>query len=254
MAVVPIARHTGACLRLAAALLGLLWAGEACPVEAAFSPPTMWARSVDGRSTYQEWDKFVAPAGPNPPNSPNVPLGASVDAAPFNPNGVADVVESSGASFITSGGNIYSPTAVTDFDVSVPNFGAAATWTTVLVQLRTQGSLLDVSAVRVTGGGGPYAAVDSALLFSQALGGFGGVLEDRWFEFHLPGNAGAYLVEFHAAESSMSLDKLAIDTVWTSAATPIDEPNPVPEPGAIALLAGGTLAALAWRLGARRRR
>lgn len=222
-------------------LVAALVALAASPAIAAFVSPTQWVRSADPRSTYQEWDKFVSSAGPNSPNSPNVPVGAVVDAPPTNPNGTADLIETSGTSFVTGGGNIYSFAAATDFDVTVPNYSEpSASWTTVLVQLSTLGSLLDSASVRVSSGGTTYQPVESALLFSQVLGGFGGVQQDRWFEFHLPGNAASYLVEFNSVESSMSLDRVAVDTAWTSAATPLNAPNPVvPEPGSVGLALGG---------------
>ncbi len=202
---------------------------------AAFVSPSGWTRS-DASSTYQEWDKFSSPAGPNAPNSPNVPAGAVVDAAPFNPNGAANVIDSSGASFVTSGGNIYSPSAIIDIDVQVPNYNAgAALWTTIILQTRTQGSLLDLNSIRIEHNSNTYTPVEQQLMFQQNLGGFGGVLQDRWFEFHLPGNAASYTIQFAGAESSVSLDKVAVDTIWTAAASPINEPQPVPEPAGLAL-------------------
>jgi hypothetical protein len=217
-------------------------------VHAALIAPSSWVRGVDPSSTYQEWDIFNSPAGPNPPNSPGVPAGSTVAAAPFNSNGVANVVETSGASFRTGGGNIYSPSAIVDVDVTVPNFAAAAaTWTTVILQTRTQGSSLDVGSVRLTSPAGTVSPADSALLFTQALGGPGGTLEDRWFQFVLPGNAAAYTLEFAGAETSVSLDKVSVDTVWTTAATALQDPNPVPEPaaGTLAFIAGSAIAGLA---------
>jgi hypothetical protein len=69
-------------------------------------------------------------------------------------------------------------------------------------------------------------------MFSQELGGFGGTLEDRWFQFVVPGNAASYTIEFAGAAESVSLDKLAVDTVWTDAANPLREPNPLGPPSA----------------------
>jgi hypothetical protein len=222
---------------------------------AAFVSPTQWQRAVDIRSTYQEWDRFDSPAGPNAPNIPNVPVGASVTAAPFNPVGVANVLDNSGASFVTSGGNIYSPTAVVDVDSTIPNYDApSANWTTLIVQTRTQGTSIDLNSLQVVADSVAYQPIDSALLFTQVLGGFGGVLEDRWFQFTIPGNSASYLVQFNGAGSSMSLDKLSVDSVWTAAQASIVEPNPVPEPTTWALAICGLACALATRLHAARRR
>src|SRR5262245_55011414 len=66
-----------------------------------FVSPTLWVRGSNTRSTYQGWDIFSSVTGPNAPNSPNVPAGAIVDAAPFNPNGAGDVLDTSGVSFLT---------------------------------------------------------------------------------------------------------------------------------------------------------
>ena len=232
----------------------LLFAVAVVPsASGAFVAPTQWTRGVDARSTYQEWDRFTDPLGPNAPNSPGVPVGAVVDAAPFNSAGVANVVDSSGASFATSGGNIYSPTAAIDIDATVPNFNApAALWTTVLLQIRTQGSELNPASVHVVADGTTYTPMDSALLFQQVLGGFGGVLQDRWFQFTIPGNSASYLVEFAGAMESTSLDKVSIDTVWTSAQSPLVESNPVPEPSTLTLLFASLLGLVAIRRRANR--
>ena len=216
--------------------------------QAAFVAPSQWARGTDVRSTYQEWDRFDTPAGPNAPNSPNVPVAAAVAAAPFNTAGVANLVDTSGGSFVTSGGNIYSPTAVVSVDATVPNFDApTAQWTTVVLQTRTQGTAVDLSTVQLTADSVVYQPIDSALVFTQVLGGFGGTLEDRWFQFVVPGNSASYLIEFNAPSSSMSLDKVSVDTFWTAAQTPIVEPNPVPEPATWLTLLCGGLALLVGR-------
>lgn len=228
---------------------------SAAPAYADFVAPTQWTRGSDPKSTYQGWDIFASPAGPNAPNSPGSPPAAVVDAPPFNPNGAANVFDSSGGSFITSGGNIYSFSVPTDIHVTVPNYAAgAATFTTLILQTRTQGTPMDLSTVSLVAGANTYTPVSSALLFSQTLGGFGGLLEDRWFEFQVPGNAASYAFEFKAEESSMSLDRVAVDTIWTSAAQPVLEPNPVPEPATVVLLTLGLAGVVATRLAQRGRR
>lgn len=150
-------------------------------------------------TTFQQWEVFNSLEGPNPPDVANV-----------NPNGTANVVETTGQGFVTSGGNIYSPTAVTDFIATIPDFGYGAGYATnVVVQIRAQGSDLDVSSVLWNG----IAPDSTTLLFSQVLGGFGGTLRDYAFEWSgLPGNLALNTLTFHAAESSMSLDRLAVDT------------------------------------------
>ena len=150
-------------------------------------------------TTYQQWEVFQSPGGPNPP-----------DVANFNPNGTANVVETTGSAFLTSGGNIYSPAVATDFIATIPDYGYGAGYITdVVVQIRIQGTDLDVSSVLWNG----VAPDSTTLLFSQVLGGFGGTLRDYAFEWNgLPGNLALNALTFQAAGSSMSLDRLAVDT------------------------------------------
>lgn len=154
-------------------------------------------------TTYQRWEAFLTPTGPNPP-----------DVADVNPNGTADLVELSGQSFVTSGGNIYSFAVATDFDVTVPDYNYGAGYVTdVVVQIRTQGTGIDLSSVLWNG----ISPDDSELLFEQLLGGFGGALQDWKFTWDdLPGNIAVNLLSFNAQGSSMSLDRLAIDTQATA--------------------------------------
>jgi hypothetical protein len=149
---------------------------------------------------------------------------------------IHDVYDTSGGSFLTGGGNIYSPSLPIDIDVVTPNYNLGPSgWTTVVLQTVTLGTTLDLASVRVTSGGTTRYPIDAALLFTQPLGGFGGVQEDRWFEFHLPGNAESYTFELLASGGSLSFDRVAVDTIWVPGDAPIDEPNPVPEPSSLVL-------------------
>lgn len=150
-------------------------------------------------TTYQEWNVFSSTGGPNAP-----------DVANSNVNGAANVVELSGGAFVTSGGNIYSPTFVTSFSVTVPDFNLGSGYiTNAVIQIRTQGTNVDTASVLFNGA----AAQSATLLHSEVLGGFGGNLEDWEFVFsNVPSNLSLDTITFHASGSSMSLDRLSVDT------------------------------------------
>lgn len=182
-------------------------------------------------STYQQWNVFTATTGPNDP-----------DVALSNPNGTPDVVETTGSAFVTGGGNIYSFAAATSFDVTVPDFDLGAGYlTSVVVQIRTQGTPLDTSSILWNG----LAPTDSELMHEEVLGGFGGALQDWKFEWtDLAGNTASNLLNFSASGSSMSLDWLAVDTVAVEA---------VPEAGSLAMMFAAGLTTVGY-LRLRRRR
>ncbi len=113
---------------------------------------------------------------------------------------------------MTGGGNIYSFSVATDIDVIVPNY-ALGDWfhTTVILQTRTEGSEIDYAAARI--GNVPPAAKQE--LFREPLGGpFGDSFTvDYLFRWELLGNLAAYTIEFPASASSMSLERVAVDTL-----------------------------------------
>ncbi|MEM8865315.1 MAG: PEP-CTERM sorting domain-containing protein [Planctomycetota bacterium] len=202
---------------------------------ATFVQPSSWTRGAFG-TTYQEWDVFTdASGGPNAP-----------DVADVNPNGSASLAETSpnfpGPSpFITSGGNIYSFATQTAFTVTIPEADVPAPPhdVTAIVQVATLGTEPDLSSFLLNG----LAAVDQAELSrGTAAGGFGGSEVENWFLFNVPYSAFGdgvsptdLTLTFEASGSSMSLDRIAIDT----AIRPFGffaEPNPIPEPSALALL------------------
>lgn len=168
-----------------------------------------WQRG-DALSVYTQWEFFSNPSGGNAPD-------AGVFPDPL-PDGWTepDVVESSGTSFITSSGNIYSFSTPTSFDVTVPNYGLGrgpagpfGFVTTAIVQMRTLGRELAYDSVLFGG----FAAAERVELNRGGSGSpFGGLLVDTLFRFELPGNASDYLLTFDSNGSSMSLDRLSIDT------------------------------------------
>ena len=92
--------------------------------------------------------------------------------------------------------------------------------TTVLVQIRTQGNEADAGSIRLNG---VIEPVEITELFRETVGGpFGGALVDFLVRFEVDGNAAAYDVTFAAAASSMSLDRVAVDTFAFAASCDAD--------------------------------
>ncbi len=222
---------------LAATAAAMFTAGVSA--HATFVEPVSWSRATTG-VTYQEWDVFTGLSDQTP------------DVADNNPNGSASLTENSGGAFVTGGGNIYSFAVATDFTVTIPEADVPAPPhdVTAIVQIKTQGTELDYSSVKLNG----LSPVDTAELFRASLGGFGGSDVETWFLFNVPyAQFGDFdgintpvenlTLTFNAAGSSMSLDRLSIDT----AIKPLGfyaEPNPIPEPASVALLGLGGLLVL----------
>lgn len=183
-----------------------------------------WTRGVTANSAYAQWESFTSPTGPNTPDVGSFAGGTLPGSAP-----AWNVFDSSGGSFITSGGNIYSFSVPSNMHVVAPNFDLGASYTTtVLLQIRTQGTEFLPSSVNIGG----VAPVETVELLRQPLGGFGGFLVDTLFRWEIAGNAASYEIRFDASGSSMSTDRVAVDTYTF-----------VPAPGAAALLALGGLVA-----------
>lgn len=203
--------------------------GSAAPALADFVVPdgsnSAWTRGVTANSAYAQWEAFTSTFGPNTPDVGAFAGGALTPGSP-----AWNTFDRNGFSFITGGGNIYSIAGVVAPQVDVPNFGLGAGYTTtILLQTRIQGTEIDPASVLIGG----VAPAQTTELLRQPLGGPGGFLVDTLWRFELPGNASGYTVQFEALGSSMSLDRVAIDTFTV-----------VPAPGAAALLGlGGVLAA-----------
>lgn len=226
----------------------ILLALAAQPAVAAFltpdsttSPFEEWTRS-DVDSSYAEWDEFSDPAGPNPP-----------DVGAFGPT-TADLIETGGnGAFITSGGNIYSFSGATDFEVSVPAYNYGSSYTTrVVMQIRTLGNGLDLPSVVLSYDGlAQGLAPDyTTELARTALGGFGGVEIDNIFAWDVLTSPGDFQIGFSAAGTSMSLDRLVVDT-FAHTGDFSSYPAIVPEPTAIVLVGFALCGGLA--MGLRRR-
>jgi len=194
----------------------------------------------DANTTYQHWDVFTDPYSGDEPDliADNLP-----DVADVNANGSALVEQTVLGAFITGGGNIYSFSVATAFEVTVPeNDGSesATDFTRVVAQFRTLGTEMDYSSLDING----LAPVYTEELARTALGGFGGDQVDYLAVWDLASNPADVVLTFNAAGSSMSLDQLAIDTANSSTAFAA-----VPEPASLAM----GLAGLSW-LALRRKR
>jgi len=184
---------------------------------AAFVSPPNWSRGAVN-TTYQHWDVFKAV---------NHPLNHPADIGLFNPTGVPNLADNGGGSVVTGSGNLYSPGALEDVDITVPNYGLpGALSTTIILQTRTLGIEINPSTVKI-GGVAPNITQE---LSRASLGGQGFDVETLW-RWDLPGNSTQYLVEFTAKETMLSLGSAAVDT-FTS----------VPEPSAAAMLVSAGLA------------
>lgn len=217
-----------------------------------FYAPTVWSRPTASSTvaTFQGWDVFTSHVGPNAPHTVSGPAFGGVGSwVPINIGGVANAFDSNApgnGSFVTGSGNIYSPAGTVTPRAIVPNnldLTAGTNnsgWTTLIVQIRTQGSFLDITTGRLNGSILPVA---TEIIYNQIIpGGFGGFVRDYWLQFQVPGNADFYQFDISTLETSVSFDRIAVDTVWNPTALnqgdAFLEPTPlsaVPEPSTWAL-------------------
>jgi hypothetical protein len=189
----------------AVSLALLAAAGLAAPAAADFVPPDAfgWQRGA-ADTTYFMWEVFTSPAGPNPPAPGGFP-------SPL-PDGwiTPDVSDAAVGSFITGSGNIYNIDAPLIITARTPGYNLGDGYTTrLIVQVRTQGHEIDPATVAVNG----VAPRQTQELYREELGGFGGAIVEMLYLFELPGSEAVYTLRFDAAEGSMSLDRLSIDTL-----------------------------------------
>lgn len=220
-------------------LLSPLIAALATRAPANILTPTHWARG-GADTAYAEWNIFNSPGGPNAP-----------DVGSFGASASWNAFDSSGASLVTSGGNIYSFGSALKVQVYAPGQAAGASnYTTVMFQARTLGTEADYANVKLIYNDGanditllPVASKESDRI---SLGGFGGFQVDVAYEFQVPFSPALMKIQFPAAGSSMSLDVLAVDSITTPSTTGFIT-TPVPEPTSTGLLTLGAFTLLPRR-------
>ena len=196
-----------------------------------------WDRGSTEGSLYAEWDVFTSPFGPNIPDAGEFVGGALPEG--FLPFNAFDANESSG-SFVPGSGNIYSFSGVIAPQIELPGFGLGDGYaTTILVQIRTLGTEIDPTSVLLDEAIEPTEIVE---LERIDLGdGLGSVQVDTLIRFDAPGNALGYTVNLVALESSMSLDRIAVDAYAEAAgcnAADLAEPSGILDLGDISAFVG----------------
>ncbi|TWT76968.1 hypothetical protein Pla123a_23930 [Posidoniimonas polymericola] len=179
--------------------------GQTAPFEA-------WSRG-DANSSFAFFESFVGDpesAAVSEINPPNQSFGPGLSDA--------NLIETTGAAFVPSSGNIYSPAVAIEIAATVPSYGLGAGYDTrVVVQVGTLGFLLDPASflLEYEIDGEPQAVepqLQQELAHRDLVGGFGGTLQETLYVWDLVGwNADQYVLSFAAADASTSLDNLAID-------------------------------------------
>ena len=202
-----------------------------------------WTRGA-ANSVYAEWDVFTQANGGV--NNPDV-----------GQSGVtgATVVQDNAATFaiVTSGGNIYSFAGPTSFDVTVPGYGLGAGSTTrIVAQIATQGNPLQPSSLQMTYSNGGSITTPPTALYDRGLIVDGAISRNEWLAvWDIAGfNPSSSVIEFASSTSSMSLDKVAVDS-YTKVGNFAALPAAIPEPTSLALIG---LAAIGQLVCGRRRR
>ena len=182
------------------------------------------------------------------PDNFKVALSASLTAPgnSANPRGTTDAIVrqlagAPGDVFVTGGGtagNLYSFGIATQF---VLNDANAVPLDTVVFQVRTGGSELDYSGVKLSydlGSGTQFLSATRTELDRTSAGPGGFSVSSKW-EFDLTGlGVRDYNIAFNASAASMSLDSVALDTTSIAA---------VPEPSTYALALAGFAGLVLWR-------
>lgn len=196
--------------------------------------PSDWMRGVTPGSHYAEWNIFNddIPGGNIQDSTPDVGLFGG---------GTYTIEETTGAGFLTGGGNIYSIGVPTAFTLTVGNLGGSSTDTRdVYLHLGSLGNFnttLNRSFLNFQLNG--VAGVYSELFRSTLSGGFGGTEVEALISWlGIPNSP--FVITWNGFAPHISLDQLSLDV--GPPAAPHHPPVPVP---AAAYLMGSGLVALA---------
>lgn len=174
-----------------------------------FPPPQSWARGAMD-TTYAEWDFCTTPVGPNAP-----------DVGSNNTFGMPTLANLEPSAFLTGTGNIYSPAAPIDLEITVPAPPAVGLVTTVVLQARALGAELDYTSPLVNGVAPTYGGLfDRQMLMSP-----GGLQIDTYWLFELPDSPSTLTITFQGSGPHVSLDRVVVDT-FTGAAHANETPPP----------------------------
>lgn len=193
--------------------------------DASFAP-SGWTRSSTPGSLYAEWNIF----------NDNIPSSTTIeDTTPEVANfggGSYRVAETTGAAFLTSGGNIYSPVAPTAFQFTVGNMGGGPSDVRdVYLRIASVGDF-DATAqgsftnFQLNGVNGTYSLLHN----EPIVGGFGGNEVEALVAWLGMSNTSSFQLTWNAVGSSVSLDQLSLD---------VGPVAPVPVPAAAYLMASG---------------
>lgn len=156
------------------------------------------------------------------------------DAAADSPTNDARIICTTSSAFLTSSGNIYSFQSASAFQLDdSTNFPVE----NIFLQISALGSEIDPDTVSLiatddSGATTQYFPTQNFVLDQQELEGeFGGLGTTYAFQWNLSETpvSGSYSILFAAAESSMSLDEVALDTSDSYQEVPIPE-TPIPDP------------------------
>ncbi|MEN1678627.1 MAG: hypothetical protein AAGJ46_03485 [Planctomycetota bacterium] len=179
-------------------------------------PVIDWARNSPG-SGYAQWDTFTVPFGP-PGADENTPDFGDFNAAD------AQVEQTVQGGFITSGGNIYSFSSATAFEVTMPgNVVSPGSDAYFVAQIATLGNVIATPSVTLSYGDTFEELPFDGSLLTEDFESFG-QSQTTVFYWQLNGvdPNNDFLLKFAAGGSSMSLDQLVIDTLTVGGSAPGD--------------------------------